>query len=154
MFWVTDKKPSYIGPPVCPYCHMDAELVDSIRVYAKSYGLLWICQPCQAWVGVLQDSKSNRPKGSLAKAELRQLRVQAHAAFDPFWKDRLALIGGSKSKARKHYYQKLGEALSLERSDCHIGKFDEDQCRRVLDICCGWKKAAAEAAAQLPNALE
>jgi hypothetical protein len=142
---------SYVGPPVCPYCQLDAELIDSAAVYRKSYGKLWICQPCQAWVGVLATSKSNRPKGTLAKAPLRQLRVQAHAAFDPFWKERWAQVGGSKSKARKHYYNELAIELRIDHDICHIGMFDEDRCRAVLKICAGWKKAAADAVEEPPS---
>lgn len=145
---------SYVGPPVCPYCQEDAELIDSGRIYKKSHGMVWICQPCQAWVGVISVSKSNRPKGTLAKAELRQLRVQAHAAFDPFWKARLERIGGSKSKSRKHYYNELAVELAIDHDVCHIGMFDEDRCRAVMAVCAKWKRAEAEATAQLPNALE
>lgn len=148
------KRPPYVGPPVCPYCQMDAELIDSGRIYKQSHGKVWICQPCQAWVGVLQNSKSDRPKGTLAKAELRQLRIDAHEAFDPFWKDRWARIGGSKSKSRKHYYDELAVELKLDHDACHIAMFNELQCRKVMAICARWKRATAKAAAQLPNALE
>lgn len=148
------KRPPYVGPPVCPYCQMDAELIDSDRIYSRSHGKVWICQPCQAWVGVLQDSKSDRPKGTLAKAELRKLRIAAHAAFDPFWRDRWARIGGSKSKSRKHLYDELAAELKLDHDACHIAMFDESRCREVLDVCARWKREAAEAASQLPDASE
>jgi len=148
------RKPLYVGPPVCPYCQLDSELIDSDLIYKKSWGMVWICQPCQAWVGVLQGSKSNRPKGTLAKAELRQLRVEAHGAFDPFWKLQWEVAGKTKSKFRKHYYNELADGLGLEHDACHIAMFNEDQCREVLDICARWKREAAEAASLLPDALE
>ena len=139
---------SYVGPPDCPYCHLDAELIDSAAVYRKSYGMLWICQPCQAWVGVHSTSKSNRPKGTLAKLDLRYLRMKTHEIFDPLWKARKKKVGGSKSKARKHYYHLLARALKIEYEDCHIGMFDAARCRQVIELCAGWERAATEAAAQ------
>ena len=131
---------------LCPYCGVNAELVDSTRVYRRSYGKLWLCQPCQAWVGVHKDSRSNRPKGSLAKESLRKLRIEAHAVFDPTWGELLEQ-GVSRRKARKLLYTRLADSLGIDFDECHIGMFDEDRCKRAIKICLGWQKAATEAAA-------
>lgn len=38
---------------ICPYCGCFAEFVDSSCVYnGKSYGMIYLCRPCVAWVGV------------------------------------------------------------------------------------------------------
>lgn len=129
----------------CPYCGLPAELVDSTRVYRKSYGMLWLCQTCQAWVGVHKDSKTHKPKGTLAKAELRSLRQAAHRAFDPIWIDRHEQ-GMSKSKARQSAYRDLAIKLQISDDECHIGHFDEDRCKEVIEICRTWKEVATEAA--------
>lgn len=130
----------------CPYCGLPAELVDATQIYRKALGKLWLCQPCQAWVGVHRDSKSNRPKGTPAKSRLRKLRIEAHAVFDPFWQD-LWEQGLSKKKARRQIYAKLAEALEISIDECHIGMFDEDRCKQAIRICLGWQEAATEAAA-------
>ena len=132
---------------VCPYCGFNAELIDSIAVYRKSYGMVWLCQPCQAWVGTHKGSKDHKPLGTLAKLELRTLRQSAHSALDPFWKDQISQ-GISKGKARREVYSKLAAALGIGSAECHIAMFDEARCREVLVICDGWKRAATEAAAQ------
>jgi len=138
--------------PVCPYCGLNAELVDGLAVYRKSYGMLWICQPCQAWVGVHKDSKSNKPLGTLANAELRKLRSETHKAFDPFW-EALAASGRIRSKARHDTYRKLAVELGIATKQCHVAQFDEVMCRKSLEICAGWKRAAAEATAQRDSPL-
>ena len=131
---------------VCPYCGFNAELVDSIAVYRKSYGMIWLCQPCQAWVGTHKDSKTHKPLGTLARAELRELRQEAHARFDPFWR-KLSERGLSKGTARKTLYSRLAGLMGIDSSACHIAQFGEEQCRQVIEICSGWERAAAEAAA-------
>lgn len=132
--------------PVCPYCGLNAELVDAIVVYRKSYGMLWICQPCQAWVGVHKNSKSSKPLGTLANAELRKLRSETHKAFDPFWE---ALVAGGcvRGKARHDTYRKLAAVMGIATKQCHVAQFNETLCQRVLEVCAGWKRAADEAAA-------
>ena len=130
----------------CPYCGHNAELIDSVRVYRQSYGLIWICQPCQAWVGVHKDSKTHKPKGTLAKRELRALRIETHHHFDPIWKKRAAQ-GMSRNKARNGLYHELAVALQIDDSECHIGMFDERLCREAIKVCRTWQEAATEAAA-------
>ncbi len=131
---------------ICPYCRQPAELVDSIAVYERSYGMLWMCRPCEAWVGVHKDSKEHKPLGSLANAELRRARQLAHKAFDPHW---LKLIdeGLSKSQARKRVYQRLAGELGIDVKDCHIAQSDDRRCWLVMTICARWEKAATKAAA-------
>lgn len=138
---------------LCPYCGHGAELIDSGRVYHKSYGMIWICQPCQAWVGVHKDHKQHKPLGTLANAETRKLRSAAHEVFDPFWKE-LAEQGVHRGKARRELYLRLRTDMGIDRRACHIAKFDADACRTAIEICARWKREAAEAASQLPDASE
>ena len=106
----------------CPYCHKAAEFVDSAEVYGgRSYGMIWLCRPCEAYVGCHPDGK---PLGRLADAELRQWKKNAHAWFDPLWKD------GTMSRGKA--YKWLCEAMSLPGEACHIGKFDVNQCKQVV----------------------
>lgn len=68
----------------CDYCGERAEFVDSKIVYGKSYGKIYLCRKCMAYVGVHKGT--DIPLGRLANAELRYWKKAAHAAFDPIWK--------------------------------------------------------------------
>ena len=112
---------------LCPYCRDWAHLVRGDRIYPSRADLadLWfyLCSPCDAYVGCHSDS--TRPKGRLANAELRQARVDAHAAFDPLWK--------SGDMRRGDAYRWLAGQLGIPRKKCHIGNFDVARCRRVVE---------------------
>ncbi len=110
----------------CPYCHQPAVFVDSAEVYRRSYGMIYLCRPCRAWVGV--HDGTDKPLGRLADAELREWKILAHAAFDPYWQN-----GGRGTRRRA--YAALAATLGLSSDDCHIGLFDVDLCRRVVLAC-------------------
>lgn len=114
-----------MNKPLCPYCGARSMLVDSAEVYRRSYGPIYLCRPCQAWVGVHKGTTN--PLGRLANAELRTWKMRAHAAFDPHWR-------GEKRK-RGLAYGALAKALNIHRPDCHIGMFDLDACQRVVMAC-------------------
>lgn len=65
----------------CDYCGRQAEYVDSKVVYGKSYGMMYLCRNCMAYVGVHKGT--DKPLGRLANAELRYWKKRAHAVFDP-----------------------------------------------------------------------
>lgn len=107
-------------PPVCPYCNRRAKLEDSAIVYQRSYGPIWHCAPCAAFVGVHRNSPVYAPLGTLANAELRALRRRTHAAFDPIWQ--------SGTMRRGEAYGWLADRMGL--AVAHVGEFDLEQCRR------------------------
>jgi hypothetical protein len=110
---------------ICPYCNKPAKLVDSSIVYGgKSYGMIWLCQPCDAYVGVHKNSKDHAPLGRLANAELRWWKREAHAAFDPLWKE------GTMS--RGDAYRWMQRVLVMSQYEAHIGKFDISECRALI----------------------
>ena len=59
----------------CDYCGRPAQLTDSAIVYGRSYGLIYYCAPCQAWVGVHKGTTT--PLGRLANHELREWKKAA-----------------------------------------------------------------------------
>jgi len=59
----------------CPYCNNPAVYVDSVVIYRRSYGMIYWCRPCDAYVGVLKGT--DIPFGTLANAEFI-----AHARTD------------------------------------------------------------------------
>lgn len=112
---------------VCPYCDRPAERVTGftlfgmVRLADKHF---YRCAPCDAHVGC--HPKSSRPLGTLANAELRRARREAHAAFDPIWR--------SHTLRRSEAYAWLATKLGITEANCHIGLFDLEMCRRVVDI--------------------
>ena len=116
----------------CPYCGSDTVYVDSSVVYGKSYGMIYLCKPCDAWCGVHKGTAD--PLGRLANAELRDKKKKAHAAFDPLWTRKMNQ-GVSKTVARKLAYAWLASQMELDIKFCHIGLFDEGQCEKVIELC-------------------
>ena len=68
---------------ICPYCGGETAYIDSCRVYGRSYGMMYICRPCDAWVGVHKGT--DKALGRLANKELREAKKEAH-----FWFDKIA----------------------------------------------------------------
>ena len=111
----------------CDYCGGRAEFVDSSIIYGESYGMIYLCRKCNAYVGVHKGT--DRPLGRLANAELRYWKKAAHNAFDPLW--RYGKFRGRRTAA----YCWLSERLSLPIEKTHIGRFDVDLCKKVVQIC-------------------
>lgn len=107
----------------CPYCGAKAKLLNGMSVYNGRIDLMekyfYVCNPCDARVGC--HPKTKKPLGSLAKKNLRDLRVKAHAAFDAIWK-------GTKIK-RGHAYHLL--ATLFQKSSVHISHMDEAEAALV-----------------------
>lgn len=109
----------------CPYCGNPTKLVKDSQIYGRSYGTLcYICEPCGAWVGCHKGTK--KALGRVANEELRELKHQAHEAFDPIWKDGYL--------PRTVAYSVLSSAFGLPTEQTHIGMFDEDMCRKVIRL--------------------
>lgn len=111
----------------CDYCGQRAEFVDSKIIYGKSYGKIYLCRNCMAYVGVHKGT--DKPLGRLADAQLRYWKKKAHAAFDPMWQY------GRFKGYRNAAYAWLAEKLGLPVDKTHIGMFDVRQCKQVIQIC-------------------
>lgn len=133
-------------PPICPYCNKKSRLVDSKVVYGTSYGMMWMCSPCKAYVGCHRGTIN--PLGRLADAQLRTWKSRAHVAFDPVWETNIqaeiAKQGGRvphglKGHMRTQAYKQLAHAMNIDRELCHIGMFDVEQCKEVVRIALEWR---------------
>lgn len=111
----------------CDYCGGPTEFVDSEVIYGTSYGKIYLCRRCNAYVGVHKGSDC--PLGRLANAELRHWKKAAHDAFDPIW--RYGRFRGRRNAA----YRWLAERMKLPVEKTHIGMFDVTQCKAVIQIC-------------------
>jgi hypothetical protein len=124
----------------CSYCDRPAELVTGRTIYPHRPDLFhqrfYRCEPCGAYVGCHRGTV--QPLGRLANAELRRAKIAAHAAFDPIWR--------SGRSSRSDAYAWLAKQLGIAIQNCHIGMFDVEQCRRVVEVCeqraATWKVAS------------
>lgn len=116
----------------CPYCNYEADLVDSKKVYGKSFGLIYLCRnypECDAFVGVHQGTQN--PLGTMANSTLRRLRILCHELFDAKWKNESKENGKAK---RIELYKNLAKIMNITGKKAHFGNFDEAQCRKFLQI--------------------
>lgn len=110
---------------ICPYCNKEAEFLTSYQFYGVNYGTnLYVCRGCDARVGT--HGRGKTPKGSLANAELRALRMRCHALIDPFWKQ------GKYS--RTTVYKRMAKAMGLTSDQAHIGMFNKEQCLQLMNF--------------------
>ena len=122
---LSNKEIRIMKGEVCPYCGNKTELIDSAEIYqGVSYGWMYICRPCDAYVGCYRGSK--KALGRLANVELCKYKQQAHEALDQMWKKHLM--------KRKEVYTWLSQQLGTERDYTHIGMFNVEQCKRVISI--------------------
>ena len=109
--------------PICPYCQKPAKLIDSAAVYnGRSYGLIWDCRPCDAYVGVHKGTEN--ALGTLANHETRRARMRAHAAFDPLWQ--------REGMSRKGAYGLMQAVMGMTAEEAHISRMTVEQCHRLI----------------------
>jgi len=101
---------------ICKYCGNPTELADSSEIYnGVSYGRIYICRRCQAYVCCHRGT--DIAMGSVANAELRKLRHLAHEWFDAIWQNKL-------KKSRYNAYSWLSLRLNMNKNYTHMGLFD------------------------------
>lgn len=113
---------------VCPYCGGYASLRTSKIIFGVDRGPMYICDKypaCNSYVGAHKISL--KPLGTPADGELRMWRKRAHQVFDPLWQSK------PRKRARPLEYRKLANYLGIEVESCHIGYFDVEMCKQVLE---------------------
>ena len=111
--------------PICPYCGAEIKLRNSIEIYGRDYGYLWVCKnypQCDSYVGCHKGTTI--PLGTPANKELRNLRHTCHLVFDKAWK--------CGKISRIEAYKKLGKKMGIPEP--HIGQFNKEQCEKLLDL--------------------
>jgi hypothetical protein len=128
----------------CNYCGGPTELVTGEKLYPMAGEVhqrrYYHCATCNAWVGTHEGTTI--PQGTLANAMLRSWRGRALKEFDPLWKAKTE--GKAKldpHTARVTAYAWLAVRLDVSLAECHIARFDEEKCRRVIEICEPHRKA-------------
>lgn len=123
---MTQNFEEIIKGKVCPYCYGKTEFVDSEIIYGKSYGMIYLCRPCDAYCGVHKGT--DQALGRLANKELRGYKKLAHEYFDKLWNTK----GGM---TRNEAYKWLSQQLGLNKEHTHIGMFSVKTCKRVIEVC-------------------
>lgn len=110
------------------HCGSIAVLREASFVYgkrAKNSAHLYVCSrypECDSYVTV--DENTLQPRGPLADANIRQLRIEAHRMFDRIWK--------SGIMSRSEAYRWLSDRLCMTRDQAHIGQFSGYWCQQVI----------------------
>jgi hypothetical protein len=125
--------------PVCDYCGARAVLMragDEGYPYRDDHGALWVCVPCDAWIGTFARSTRNVPLGRLANAELRDWKTKLHAALEPLAEAKVRRDGCSLFEARAKGYKWLAGELGIDASKgaISIHTLDAAQCERAVQI--------------------
>ena len=117
----------------CHYCNSKVELRDSFEIYGRDYGLLYVCSKypvCDAYMGY--NPKNKHGLGRLANKELRRLKKLAHHYFDNMWKRKNKTTG---KNYRRKAYKWLSKEMNLSKNKTHIAMFDDEQCKKVIELC-------------------
>lgn len=104
----------------CPEC--GCGLVLKTGRHGPFYG-------CLRWPDCPGSHKAHadgRPMGVPADAETKKWRIEAHRAFDSFWK--------KKGMRRKKAYGWLGEVMGLSKQEAHIARFDKGRCQKLMKV--------------------
>ncbi|KMZ13830.1 Phage protein [Candidatus Burkholderia humilis] len=124
--------------PDCDYCGAPAMLVrsgDEAYPYREDHGPLWMCVPCQAWIGIFPRSTRNVPLGRLADARLRDLKTNLHATLEPLAQAKVRRDGCNIFEARAKGLKWLAQQIGAELPDkSSIHTLNVDQCERTIAV--------------------
>jgi hypothetical protein len=130
--------------PNCDYCGNPAVLAragDDAYPYRDDHGPLWLCQNCEAWIGVFPRSTRNVPLGRLAHARLRELKAKLHAALEPLVAAKVRRDGCNVFEARAKAMKWLAGEIGADVGKCSIHTLDADQCERAIAVVDEFQRA-------------
>ncbi|BAN26091.1 zinc-finger-containing protein [Caballeronia insecticola] len=123
--------------PNCDYCGAPATLAragDEAYPYRDDHGPLWVCAPCQAWIGTFARSTRNVPLGRLADSSLRDLKAKLHAALEPLVQAKVRRDGCNVFEARSKGMKWLAQAIGVDPEKCSIHTLDASACERAIAV--------------------
>ena len=97
-----------------------------LRLRESRYGPFYGCTNyprCKGSHGAHPDGK---PLGVPVSFEVKQARIEAHAAFDQLWK------GPQAKMRRRQAYAWMRRTLGLGNDEAHIGRFGVEECRKLV----------------------
>ncbi|MCY1252529.1 zinc-finger-containing domain protein [compost metagenome] len=93
---------------------------------------MWICSPCQAWIGVRARSKQHTPLGRLADAALREKKSRLHDALDPLVTAKMRRDGVNAFEARGKAMKWLIASLRIPVDSPSIHALSLEQCEQAI----------------------
>ena len=131
---------------ICWYCDVKTVYIRTKSLYVREWysssmasffekNNYWskMCPRC--WAYVWCHKQWRVPKGRVAQKELRLLKIEAHKYFDFLWQKKIEITWADKVEVRKSWYRWLAEKMGIAEEDMHIGMFNEEECRKVIEIC-------------------
>jgi ssDNA-binding Zn-finger/Zn-ribbon topoisomerase 1 len=125
---VPETNPPPAPTLTCPTCGAPMVLRGS------KYGLMYGCTKfpvCKTTHGAHPDGK---PLGIPASAEVRAARIRAHTEFDKLWMKNEFQKPARPVMKRKEAYAWLRQAMGMTEEEGHIGRFDLEQCERLIAL--------------------
>lgn len=104
----------------------------SMVLRLSKYGLFYGCPRFPQCRGTHCAHPDGAPIGIPCNAETKRARMAAHAAFDGMWKAWAERAGNCA--ARNDAYAWLRLEMGLTKEQAHIGRFDKEQCARVVEL--------------------
>jgi hypothetical protein len=124
--------------PICLECDRRAKLVSGLLAYPhrpeRARDMFWMCE-CGAIVSCHPGTAI--ANGRPANAQTCEWRHRAHQAFDAIWRARGTPGSRTAARAREAAYRWLAEQLGIPRAAAHMGRFNAETCKRVVQLCRG-----------------
>lgn len=121
--------------PLCDYCGAKAVLAragDESYPFRDDHGPVWICTPCQAWIGIHARSTRHVPLGRLADAALRDAKSRLHDALEPLVAGKVRRDGVNAFEARAKAIRWVATELGFDPLPNSLHTLTLDQCEQAL----------------------
>ena len=113
---------------ICPECGSPMILKPSKFKRGYYYG----CSRHPVCHGSHGAHPNGSPLGVPANAETKRWRIKAHEVFNRLYA--FYPPGKMRRKARSQAYRFLQEIMDLSKDEAHIGRFNIEQCQRLIEL--------------------
>jgi hypothetical protein len=107
--------------------------------FRENHGPVWICPPCQAWIGIHSRSTRNVPLGRLADAALRDAKGRLHDALEPLAAAKARRDHVTVFEARARALRWVSTELGFDTPPSSIHFLTLAQCEQALRYVETWK---------------
>lgn len=126
--WKLHPSPSPTPPPLCAECQRPMALrVGAHLRNQEAKRPFWGCTGYPACRGAHGAHPNGEPLGVPGDKPTREARARAHEAFDRIWRAQ-----HTRLMSRDEAYGWMARELGLSRDECHIARFDEETCARLI----------------------
>ncbi|MGI4857438.1 MAG: zinc-finger-containing protein [Janthinobacterium lividum] len=121
--------------PLCDYCQARAVLArfgEAAYPYRDDHGALWLCAPCEAWIGVRARSTRHVPLGRLANPALREAKARLHAVLEPLAQAKVRRDQVNPFEARAKALRWAAGEAGLDGATHSLHSLSLEDCERVI----------------------